>query len=110
MHAVKMAPVRRRLLNLLTMLSLLLCVAVCVLWVRSQWVTDHWWSTRPGWALGVHVPLGSINFGWRTYSDPSGALPLGFRHDTDRSPLGVGFWSHTYRHFGRTDFDGVSVG
>jgi hypothetical protein len=27
--------VRRRLLNLLTLLSLLLCVAVCVLWVRS---------------------------------------------------------------------------
>ena len=31
----------RRLLNLLTLLSLLLCVAVCVLWVRSQFVMDH---------------------------------------------------------------------
>ena len=34
---------RRRLLNLLTALSLLLCVAVCVLWVRSyggsEWAT-----------------------------------------------------------------------
>ena len=30
-----MPAVRRRLLNLLTALSLLLCVAVCVLWVRS---------------------------------------------------------------------------
>ena len=29
---------KRRLLNLLTALSLLLCVAVCVLWVRSQFV------------------------------------------------------------------------
>jgi hypothetical protein len=29
---------KRRLLNLLTVLSLLLCVAVCVLWVRSYWV------------------------------------------------------------------------
>src|SRR6476660_1530714 len=28
----------RRLLNLLTAVSLLLCVAVCVLWVRSYWV------------------------------------------------------------------------
>ena len=28
---------RRRLLNLLTALSLLLCVAVCVLWARSYW-------------------------------------------------------------------------
>ena len=34
-----MPPVRRRMLNLLTLLSLLLCVAVCVLWVRSYW---HW--------------------------------------------------------------------
>ena len=32
---------RRRLLNLLTALSLLLCVAVCVLWVRSYAVADQ---------------------------------------------------------------------
>jgi hypothetical protein len=31
---------KRRLLNLLTLLSLLLCVAACVLWVRSYWVGD----------------------------------------------------------------------
>ena len=31
---------KRRLLNLLTALSLLLCVAVGVLWVRSYWATD----------------------------------------------------------------------
>ena len=31
---------KRRLLNLLTALSLLLCVAVCVLWVRSYWRND----------------------------------------------------------------------
>jgi hypothetical protein len=31
---------KRRLLNLLTMLSLLLCVAVAVLWVRSYWRND----------------------------------------------------------------------
>jgi hypothetical protein len=30
----------RRLLNLVTALSLLLCVAVCVLWLRSHRVTD----------------------------------------------------------------------
>ena len=30
----------RRLLNLLTVLSLLLCVAVAALWVRSYWVYD----------------------------------------------------------------------
>jgi hypothetical protein len=35
---------RRRVLNLLTVLSLLLFVAVCALWVRSYWATDLlWW-------------------------------------------------------------------
>jgi len=32
---------KRRLLNLLTALSLLLCVAACALWVRSYWRYDH---------------------------------------------------------------------
>jgi len=31
---------KRRLLNLLTLLSLLLCVASCALWARSSWVGD----------------------------------------------------------------------
>jgi hypothetical protein len=31
---------KRRLLNLCTLLSLLLCAAVCGLWVRSHWVRD----------------------------------------------------------------------
>jgi 4-amino-4-deoxy-L-arabinose transferase-like glycosyltransferase len=42
----KMAAVRRRLLNFLTLLSLLLCVAVCALWA---WTYDTWRvGTRPG--------------------------------------------------------------
>jgi len=39
---------RRRLLNLLTALSLLLCVAVCVLWVRSYWIGDRWACHKGG--------------------------------------------------------------
>src|SRR5687767_9020536 len=30
---------RRRVLNILTAVSLLLCAAVCVLWVRSYWAS-----------------------------------------------------------------------
>jgi hypothetical protein len=37
---------KRRLLNLLTGLSLLLCVAVIALWVWSYWHTDEWSLAR----------------------------------------------------------------
>jgi hypothetical protein len=37
--------VRRRLLNLLTLASLVLCVAVCVLWVRSYSVEEGFFLT-----------------------------------------------------------------
>jgi hypothetical protein len=41
---------RRRVLNLLTAGSLLLCVAVTVMWVRSYWVPEEWSAayTLPG--------------------------------------------------------------
>ena len=46
----------RRLLTLLTVLSLLLCVAVCVLWVRSYFVGDTVRHSRiqlvGGWNVG----------------------------------------------------------
>ena len=43
-------PMKRRVLNLLTVLSLVLCVAVCVLWVRTLWATDYvgWQSVTSG--------------------------------------------------------------
>src|SRR5688500_17504183 len=37
----------RRLLNLLTALSALLCVTVAAAWARGLWVSDHWqWADR----------------------------------------------------------------
>lgn len=55
--------VRCRLFNLLTILSLLLCVAMCVLWVRSYFVGDAWdWPTRTGRA-GVDSCRGSLSVG-----------------------------------------------
>jgi hypothetical protein len=46
---------KRHLLNLLTTLSLLLCVAVTALWVRSHWWLDdlHYWS-----AVGARTSRG----------------------------------------------------
>ena len=37
---------KRRLLNLLTILSLLLCVAAVALWIRSYWAGDELQWTR----------------------------------------------------------------
>ena len=39
---------RRRLFNLLTVLSLVLCVAVVALWVRSYSKAEHFWLNYRG--------------------------------------------------------------
>jgi hypothetical protein len=56
----KLPPVRpRRLFTFFSALSLLLCVAVCALWVRSYWRVDQV-HRRNDWAEGlvwVHVDL-----------------------------------------------------
>jgi hypothetical protein len=92
-----MPRVRRRLLNFLTVLSLLLCVAVCVLWVRSYgdgdwfivkwdrqvprgpWVTREWELFSAGGGVRVaadwtayrgrrqHAPADDPSPGWRVY-------------------------------------------
>jgi hypothetical protein len=51
---------RRRLLNLLTVLSLLLCVAVAVLWVRSLRRRDGFWYTSGSARLLVHSYRGRV--------------------------------------------------
>ena len=76
----------RRLLNPLTILSLLLCIAVCVLWVRSYWRHDAWnWGTRTGRAgvdsLRGYLSAGAVEVtpgglaniphGHRVYSEPA---------------------------------------
>ena len=43
-----------RLLNLLTALSLLLCAAACVMWVRSHAVPECWWRTL-SWSSSARV-------------------------------------------------------
>jgi hypothetical protein len=50
----------RRLLNLLTSLSLLLCVAICGLWVRSDWVQDRRELTVRGQSFDLWSSDGSV--------------------------------------------------
>ena len=53
----------RRLLDVLCVLSLLLCAAFVVLWVRSYFVSDFWsWATPTGRA-GVDSLRGSVSLG-----------------------------------------------
>jgi hypothetical protein len=77
--------VRCRLLNLLTALSLLLCVAVCVLWVRSYAVGQRFHVARfldsGRWTYWVRDEL-------RVWSGR-----VGFSHAVSSGPLG------TYRAF-----------
>jgi hypothetical protein len=58
---------KRRLLNLLTAMSLLLCVAVVVVWVRSYWVGDAllWGevSGSPVSVAGVSTSSGVVAVG-----------------------------------------------
>jgi hypothetical protein len=78
----------RRLLNLVTVLSLLLCVAVCALWVRSYWRNDvaaYEPSPREFWSASSRpsvVHLGHMHIKGREADDVAGSNPgwqfLGF--------------------------------
>jgi hypothetical protein len=43
---------RRRLFTIFSAVSLVLCVAMCVMWVRSYWVNDSFYSSR-WWPRGL---------------------------------------------------------
>jgi hypothetical protein len=74
--------VRRRLLNLLTVLSLLLCLAVAALWVRSYFAADRF----------VRLPLTLRPGGFRTEEYTAfawrGVLGVGaIRHDHEQASM-----------------------
>ena len=54
----------RRLLNLLTLLSLLLCVASAGLWVRSYWRSDYWSLRYHRTALRAQSIGGTLMLVW----------------------------------------------
>ena len=63
------APMRRRLFTLCTALSLLLCVAVCVLWVRSYWRNEYviWSNGDPIQRVSIQVSSGAAKVTWARY-------------------------------------------
>ena len=74
---------KRRLLNLLTGLSLLLSIAAAVLWVRSYWRHDEWYARHHRLVLQLNTGDGALMVVWLVdaYDQGSGvhweALPTG---------------------------------
>jgi len=62
--------VKRRLLNLLTCLSLLICVVVVALWVRSFWVDDILDYDGITWSGAVRARPGMVLAGFEAYDTP----------------------------------------
>ena len=100
-----MIKMRRRLLNTLCLLSLVLAVAVAALWVRSVW-----------WASDVlaYIPAGPTDIGCTLRSEGS-ALTLAYGNMPDFHPGGYSRWVVTPRggfHWGSmwsNDSHGLSV-
>jgi hypothetical protein len=63
-----------RLLKFLSALSLLICVAVCVLWCRSYWRADYlWFQTKDGHAFSTISSNGALQWkGLRDLRESSG--------------------------------------
>ena len=105
---------RRRLLNLLTALSLLVCVAVVVLWVRSyvvsDWVSRYWVTGRAGGADAVGCVLltgdGRLRVEWSSYSwpRPKPHVQGGTMWETQPAAAVVQDWFDTSSLRGRAGF------
>ena len=65
---VQWPPLKRRLLNLLTLLSLLLSVAVAALWVRSYWKQEWVLVSFDRRTLDLRWGGGQLGVGFRVYS------------------------------------------
>ena len=102
-----------RLLNLLTALSLLLCVAVCVMWVRShfRWDGVARWQQEPGRleAIAWDSNRGrmSLNWGARPASPDAPGKVMWMRSGATPRGLGpVTAWQRWVYEYLRTDTGG----
>src|SRR4051812_22661794 len=80
-------PMTRRLLNLLTALSLLLCVAAVALWVRSYFVEDGVQVTFRSDMVSAYSSAGTIASAWDRGMPP---MPRTIHRVTDDWPGPVG--------------------
>src|SRR4051812_14209382 len=85
-----MPRIARWLLNTLTLASLLLCVALAGLWVRSYWVADRiHWANAGGWrAAGSAQGSAEVSFlltDWSSY--PAEFHGPRYQRDVARTPF-----------------------
>src|SRR4051794_195696 len=80
----------RRLLNLLTAVSLLLCVAVCGMWVQSYSVSEFLGWSDPARFVGALSMHGLLRFEYGTYPNDD----QGWSHVAYPTPAGpaAGLW------------------
>jgi hypothetical protein len=100
----------RRLLILVTALSLVMCVAVVVLWVRSQRVMDQWVFNSTRQYVEVNGRRGGLWVLWIS-TPTSGPLWLTWEHDS-RQPLPLirrpyRWWHPAGLYFDRTTRSGA---
>src|SRR5437868_2617584 len=74
---------RRRRLNPLAVLSLLLCLAAVAVWVRSDSVSDNVYWGSPDLVIGCTTGCGHVRLTWESPTRPGGFAQLaGLHHDT----------------------------
>ena len=70
-RAIQSPRMRRKLFNLATAISLVLCVGAVALWVRSySFVDDMGWNSKSGTRMGLSYRGGSIAVFWNTMALP----------------------------------------
>jgi hypothetical protein len=79
---------RRRLLKVLTALSLLLCVAVCVQWAQGRSAIDAYEDYRPRFGWGLYTGGGRVVLECYFGSDRAEMVPRAYAHR--RLPLAFG--------------------
>jgi len=93
----------RRLLNLLTALSLVLCVAVIALWMRSHWRSDRIAYVAPTWTVSLGSKSGSMRLSFATTTATTSKV--GWRvTSAPFDPDAVELDGSPYEAFGYTDY------
>jgi hypothetical protein len=92
---------RRRLFTILSAISLLVCVATIVLWVRSYWRLDFWQYNGLNTFCSAQSTLGSLSFyrcptirgavHWEHWSGRPETNPNGFQFSFNRSFIAFDF-------------------